>query len=558
MPMLGQRKSNTLRILVLDDNIGAVSGDIRSALREHLSVVIDDLTGLGGKDSSPFLVPNLISGEKVFLIFRCNKVSDAALETVRAQIEAGTFGRDFDLVLLDDNWRGHDFGGQEVLLPLAFANLHGSGEGLPIVALFTQHWDTDRIQRYFRSIFEGEIDWNRIAACPKNDPIQFISLLFRALGTKRASLQHEETMEALIEAEVALQVIGSSKNKYPEIVGDSKPMIALKRLIDRVAESDGRIVIEGESGVGKELVAKAIHNNSSRKDKTFIGLNCGALAETLLESELFGHKKGSFTGATENKIGFLQAGNGGTLFLDEINNMSPALQAKLLRALQEKEVMPVGATSPVPFDTRIISASSENLEGLVNEGRFRGDLYYRLNVVPLYIPPLRDRKGDLPALVDHFLKRFRIGNCFFSEAAVETLSAYQWPGNVRELENVIERVSIIRDKNTQELSIDLLPDNMKGDFTPLVNREFDGKAIFEECLRLEVIRDNSKDKKYKLMLKLCEAGGEEVTDEELRSIGFEPGSTNLSSTQTVLRKSMIGKEIGWKIASGRVALIRDR
>ncbi len=229
---------------------------------------------------------------------------------------------------------------------------------------------------------------------------------------------------------------------YENIVGTSKEMQSIFRLIEKVAPTDSTILIFGESGTGKELVARAIHYNSHRRDKPFGPINCGALPETLLESELFGHVRGSFTGAYANKEGLFEAANKGTIFLDEIGAMGPAMQMKLLRVLQEREIKRVGDTATRKIDVRIIAATNEKLIEKVKRGGFREDLFYRLSVIPVEIPPLRERKEDIPLLVKHFVNfQNRRGktNIGISDEALYVMENHHWPGNVRELENVIER-----------------------------------------------------------------------------------------------------------------------
>lgn len=240
----------------------------------------------------------------------------------------------------------------------------------------------------------------------------------------------------------------SPVSSYSGIIGRSPVMRQLFDLISRVAEDDiATVLIRGESGTGKELVAKAIHTQSPRSRKNFVPVNCAAIPDDLLESELFGYVKGAFTGATQAKQGRIQYADGGTLFLDEIGDMKPNLQAKLLRILQEKEFEPVGGLQPIPVNTRILAATHCNLEQLVREGRFREDLYYRLSVIPLNIPPLRERREDIPLLCQSFITTFtttRGRNPFsFTEAAMRSLLLYRWKGNVRELENLIQHMSVL-------------------------------------------------------------------------------------------------------------------
>ncbi len=231
---------------------------------------------------------------------------------------------------------------------------------------------------------------------------------------------------------------------FGNLIGKSAAMEDVLKLAGRVAESDATVLIQGESGTGKELIARAIHYNSRRKDKPFIIVNCPSIPDTLIESELFGHVKGAFTGASRDRKGKFQLAHEGSIFLDEIGDLKEDLQAKLLRVLQEKEIERVGDSSPTRIDVRIIAASNKKLEQLVQEGRFREDLYYRLNVVAILIPPLRDRKQDIPFLVDYFIKKYSKDKKFIiTNEAMELFAAYDWPGNVRELENSIERAIVV-------------------------------------------------------------------------------------------------------------------
>ena len=239
-------------------------------------------------------------------------------------------------------------------------------------------------------------------------------------------------------------------------------------MAETVAPTESTILISGESGSGKEIVARYIHELSDRADKVFHSLNCGALPESLLESELFGHVKGSFTGAVRDKEGLLVAAKGGTFFLDEIGEMSPATQVKLLRALQEREVIPVGATEPITVDVRIIAATHKELEEEIRRGAFRSDLYYRLNVIALHVPPLRERRGDIPILTRHFLAGDAKANGGeghdVAEETMELLVKYDWPGNVRELENALERATVVSPQSI--IQPDALPERVRSAPTP--------------------------------------------------------------------------------------------
>jgi len=230
-------------------------------------------------------------------------------------------------------------------------------------------------------------------------------------------------------------------------IGKSRRFLELLKLAEHVAPTDSTVLIQGESGTGKEVVARYIHDLSNRADGPFLSINCGALPESLLESELFGHVKGSFTGAVRDKQGLFAAARGGTFFLDEVGEMPPSLQVKLLRVLQEREVIPVGATEAIPVDVRIIAATNRELEEEIRRGNFRSDLFYRLNVIALLLPPLRDRRDDLLLLLENFLQRLgdeaRTEPKALSQEALDAVMVYEWPGNVRELENALEHACVL-------------------------------------------------------------------------------------------------------------------
>lgn len=249
------------------------------------------------------------------------------------------------------------------------------------------------------------------------------------------------------------------RDSYDDIIGQSASMQEIFNMITMVAKSNATVLITGESGTGKELVAQAIHRHSARKRNTFIDINCGAIPRELLENELFGHERGAYTGADKRYVGSCERADAGTLFLDEISEMDPLLQVKLLRFLQERSFIRVGGNEPIHVDVRIIAATNRNIVQEVQEGRFREDLYYRLNVVPIHIPALRDRREDIPILAKHFLDKYSAKNekifLDFATQAIEALVSYQWPGNVRELENVIERVVVLN--NDSRVKIAHLP-----------------------------------------------------------------------------------------------------
>ncbi len=263
------------------------------------------------------------------------------------------------------------------------------------------------------------------------------------------------------------ELVHTRRVEPKSIIGKSDEMNAVFRMVERVAGADSNILLHGESGTGKELIARAIHDQSHRAEGPFVTINCGALPESLLESELFGHVKGSFTGAIRDKDGLFKVANGGTFLLDEVGETSPGIQVKLLRALQEREIIPVGGTKPIKVDVRIIAATNRDLEEEVQLGNFRMDLYYRVNVIQVSLPPLRDRPDDVPLLVDHFLRRYKCEyeggdlNAVLDPDALDLLVHYSWPGNVRELENVIERAVILQERDL--ISPQDLPDKVVGE-----------------------------------------------------------------------------------------------
>jgi len=265
--------------------------------------------------------------------------------------------------------------------------------------------------------------------------------------------------KSLMRENTCLKTIISESEGFCELIGKSSPMKRVFKMLGEVAETDSTVLLTGESGTGKELAAKAVHKMSPRRSHAMLTVNCAAIPDNLLESELFGHEAGAFTGASERKIGKMELAGGGTIFFDEIGCMSPAMQAKLLRAIEEKKIDRVGGNYPVPVDVRIISATNIEFEQAISEGKFRRDLYYRLNVIPVRMPSLRERKEDLPLLVDHFLARFnrelKRNVRAISDEAMDAIMAYSWPGNVRELQNVIERI-VALSKNG-EISLSALP-----------------------------------------------------------------------------------------------------
>ncbi len=306
------------------------------------------------------------------------------------------------------------------------------------------------------------------------------------------------------------------------IIGQSPRMKAIFDLIQTVAPQNSRVLITGESGTGKELVARAIHENSSRSDLPFITINCGAFPETLLESELFGYTKGAFTGANENRRGLFQAAHGGTLFMDEIGNMNLAMQVKLFRVLQEGKVRPVGSTEENDVDVRVIAATNKDLEKAIASGEFREDLFYRLSVIPLHVPALRDRREDIPLLARHFLESFR--NSMnkkidgISPEAMRRLESYDWPGNVRELENTIERAVAL--ESGQEISLAVLPDRVAGNASALPPALGEQENVQIPAEGVDFERVIAETEKRYLQVALEKSGGVRTQAAEILKISY--------------------------------------
>jgi DNA-binding NtrC family response regulator len=317
-------------------------------------------------------------------------------------------------------------------------------------------------------------------------PIDFNDLLLHISKVQKESLLLRENR--LLRMEVR------KKFEFNNIIGKSKKMQEIFSLIEKVALGSSTVMIYGGSGTGKELVAKAIHYNSPRADRPFIPFNCGAIPETLVESELFGHTKGAFTGAIQAKKGLFEEANGGTLFLDEISSILPSVQVKLLRVLQEKELMKVGSTERTKIDVRMIAATNENLEENMKQGKFREDLFYRLHVFPIFLPDLKGRKEDIPLLAYHFLDRYskeaKKEIKGISKGAMKLLLEYHWPGNVRELENTIERAVIMTDQDYL-VPNDLPKDLMEG-FSEMIKRGVKDRKSLDD-IKSEYIKEILKE-----------------------------------------------------------------
>ena len=292
------------------------------------------------------------------------------------------------------------------------------------------------------------------------------------IDTLQAVVARTLERQALMKEVLYLRSEVEGYHPFVDIVGRDEKMLEIFELIERVSDSDATVLITGESGTGKELIARALHQRSHRSLRPFVAINCTAIPENLIESELFGHERGAFTGAVQRRIGKFELAHSGTLFLDEIGSMRLDMQTKLLRALQEREIERVGGERTIKVDVRVVAATNADLRELVKAKAFRDDLYYRLNVIPVYVPPLRARKGDIALLIQYFLekynRRFNRRVRGFSLAALEAMQAYDWPGNVRELENIVERLVVI--SKHESIQLRELPLDLQSSHTPLVEQ----------------------------------------------------------------------------------------
>ncbi len=315
----------------------------------------------------------------------------------------------------------------------------------------------------------------------------------------RNQVRHALEAKALFKENHFLRRELREKYRFEKIIGKSDSIEQVFRIMEKVARTDASVLIAGESGTGKELVARAIHFTSERNNGRFLPINCGALPENLLESELFGYKRGAFTGAMQDKVGLLKAADKGTVFLDEIGELPLSLQVKLLRVLQEREVYPLGANDPVAFDVRVLCATNKDLEAEVAAGRFREELLYRINVITIALPPLRERHDDIPLLANHFLKKYEgsLGRTGmrFSKGAMKLLLIYAWPGNVRELENTIERAAILAE--TDVIHSHDLPDKLRATAAAAGSGLDDTSATLEDLEREHIQRVLSKVERNK-------------------------------------------------------------
>jgi two-component system response regulator HydG len=313
----------------------------------------------------------------------------------------------------------------------------------------------------------------------------------KTLELRQAHERILEQQRLLQKENKALKTLVNQDHKGMDIVGKSQAVLSILTMVDKIAPTTATVLIQGESGTGKELIARRLHQKSERYGKPYVTVNCGALQESLLESELFGHEKGAFTGAVAQKMGLCETADGGTLFLDEIGEMSLGIQAKLLRFLQEGEFYRIGGKRPIKVDVRVVSATNRDLELEVKENRFREDLFYRLNTITLRMPPLRKRKEDIPSLIDYFLKNSRFGGSSqqikrIDPRVYDVLSNYDWPGNIRELQNTIERLKILAEN--QEIKLDDIPFSIRMPKTKTEAADFTIDMPLEEVEKNHILR----------------------------------------------------------------------
>ncbi|MFN3739666.1 MAG: sigma-54-dependent transcriptional regulator [Thermodesulfovibrionales bacterium] len=383
---------------------------------------------------------------------------------------------DFDIVITDLKLPGKDG-----LLILKEIKSRYPDTGVIIITAFAE------VKTAVQAIKDGAFDY--LAKPFSNE--ELLLVIERFFNFKRLEKEVQKLRETIEE------------RGYNRLIGVSPKMKEVIDRIEAVATTDVPVLIQGESGTGKELVANAIHSKSHRRDKPYIKINCAAIPETLFESELFGHEKGAFTGAIETKKGKFELANGGTIFFDEIGDMPLGLQAKLLRVLEDSTITRLGGRESIKIDIRCIYATSKNLKDLIKEGKFREDLYYRINVIPIHIPPLRERKEDIPHLIEHFLKYFQQKysktGLSFSPSAYEALLSYDFPGNVRELKHAIERAVLL--SNSEVIDIKSLPEEILPE-TRIEDNCLSSKLSLQECL-------HSIEKKL-IITTLKETGGRKI------------------------------------------------
>ncbi|MDD3585626.1 MAG: sigma-54 dependent transcriptional regulator, partial [Thermoguttaceae bacterium] len=503
---------------------------------------------------------------------------------IKNDIENGMFNDPFDIVLLDDKWGTDEMGGQDILLEPVYRHIHGPENELPLIVLYTRHWDIDRLSRFFDHVREQHLDPNRLVPCKKQDSGQFQQVLFRVLATKQLEAEKRFAEKRAVKAEkltketqAALDVCGYSLEtlpiSYPEIIGHSIPMRIVFAKIFEAANDESPVLIMGETGTGKELIAQAIHRESPRNEKECCALNCAAISASLAESELFGHEKGTFTGATEKKIGKFEVADGGTLFLDEIGDLSQDIQAMLLRVLQEKTFQRVGGNQDIKSDFRLIAATKHNLRELVENGTFREDLLYRLDVFQIQLPPLRERGDDFQDLLEYFINKYSKepdpAQRGFEPKVLDDMMDRQWNGNVRELENCIKKL-LVRTKGKKIRAVHI------GDIetlgvrpNPRRGRDRAGEVqSIESCPTAEPVKRFDLFIQNKIVRNQTELAwqlleildrlpeGQAITDEELAQKLNREGTAQSAFKKKVtqacsrLRKTMGAVQVGWTIQKG--------
>ncbi len=422
----------------------------------------------------------------------------------KAAVEA-VYKQKYDLVVMDVNMP--EMNGIDALIEM---KRHDSSLIVLIMTAFSDVGDA------VRAVKEGAYNYLEKPITSEN----LVALIKRAL--KARSL-----IQTMAFSAPKLSLGGGTSDKF---VGESDVMIKVFDIIGKLAQVKTPVLIRGESGTGKELVAKAIHYNGVRKDERFVTINCAAIPETLIESELFGHEKGAFTGAVERKIGKFQFADGGTIFLDEIGDVSAAMQVKLLRVIQEQSFTPVGSNRVVKVDVRIIAASHKSFENMIKDGTFREDLFYRLNVLPVYLPALRKRVSDIPHLVDYYVSYFNhLHNLDIkgvSEGALKALTSYDWPGNIRELRNVIEHAFII--ESSDWIDVSSLPESVrKGEVSKnrITADEAGGLINFQDIEDSVLDKDkattDSEGGQYKFTFTTQNGGAKELMDFQVAKDTFE-------------------------------------
>ena len=365
------------------------------------------------------------------------------------------------------------------------------------------------------------------------------SLFGGTLATQKKFAKEKETLSEL-KTYYKEEVLGNSK--FENIIGTSTKMQQVFSMLETVSPSDATILIRGETGTGKELIATAVHNLSKRKNEAYIKLNCAAISETLLESELFGHEKGAFTDAKEMRKGRFELANGGTLFLDEIGDITPSLQVKLLRILQEQEFERVGGTKTIKTDVRLVAATNRNLEEMVKDGEFREDLFYRLNVIPINLPPLRERYEDVKLLMEHYLKKFmkeHRKNMSFSKEALEVLLNYPWPGNIRELQNTMERIVLICSNGV------VLPD-MLNHVLPFNYQKLHAKQEIPEVIQVPQIEQEIEEPHRVTKMSLQDMEKSSIIQALIDNRGIQ--------TKAATQLGMTARQIGYKIKKYEIEL----